>query len=45
MEEMTSCEVCAAVGISRHAVHGYEKAGLVSASGKYECSYLLHDVN
>lgn len=34
MKEMTLREVCESANVSRRAVQGYEKAGLVSASGK-----------
>lgn len=36
-------EVCETVGVSRRAVQGYEKAGLVSATGQNERGYLLYD--
>ena len=36
-------EVCDAFGVTRRAVQGYEKAGLVSAEGKNERGYLLYD--
>lgn len=45
MKNMTLHEVCDALDVSRRAVQGYEKAGLVSASGKNERGYLLYDVN
>lgn len=45
MRDMTLREVCVAADVSRRAVQGYEKAGLVSASGKSERGYLLYDVN
>ena len=41
MEDKTLHEVCEAFGVSRRAIQGYEKAGLVSASGKNERGYLL----
>lgn len=34
MSEITLREVCEKLGVSRRAVQGYEKAGLVTASGK-----------
>lgn len=34
MEEKTLHEVCEIYGVSRRAIQGYEKAGLVSASGR-----------
>jgi len=40
---MTLREVCDAVGVSRRAVQGYEKAGLVRATGKTSRGYLLYD--
>lgn len=45
MKDMTLHEVCDALDVSRRAVQGYEKAGLVSASGKNKRGYLLYDVN
>ena len=36
-------QVCADIGVSRRAVQGYEKAGLVSAVGKNKYGYLLYD--
>lgn len=44
MREMTLREICDSVDVSRRAVQGYEKAGLVSASGKNERGYLLYNV-
>lgn len=41
--EMTLREVCDSVQVSRRAVQGYEKAGLVSASGKNRYGYLIYD--
>ena len=43
MKEMTLREMCNTFEISRRAVQGYEKAGLVSASGKNARGYLLYD--
>ena len=43
MKDMTLREVCSAANVSRRAVQGYEKAGLVSASKKNERGYLLYD--
>ena len=37
--------MCDFAKVSRRAVQGYEKAGLVFASGKSERGYLLYDVN
>ena len=45
MAEMTLREVCTSIGVSRRAVQGYEKAKLVSASGKTERGYLLYDAS
>ena len=41
--EKTLREVCTAVKVSRRAVQGYEKAGLVSATGHNNRGYLLYD--
>ncbi len=41
--EMLLREVCNALGVSRRAIQGYEKAGLLSVSGKNERGYLLYD--
>ena len=41
--EKTLREVCAALSISRRTIQGYEKAGLVSPSGKNKYGYLLYD--
>ena len=43
MNELTLKEVCNKSGISRRAIQGYEKAGLVSATGKTARGYLLYD--
>ena len=45
MKDMTLREICNALNISRRAVQGYEKAGLVSASGKNERGHLIYDEN
>jgi DNA-binding transcriptional MerR regulator len=45
MKEMTLREVCKSCGVSRRAVQGYEKAGLISATGRNERGYLLYDEN
>lgn len=45
MNEITLREVCNGFGVSRHAVQGYEKAGLVSATGKNKRGHLLYDDN
>lgn len=41
--EKTLKEVCTVINVSRRAVQGYEKAGLVSASGHNNRGYLLYD--
>ena len=43
MQEMTLKEVCKKLGVTRRAVQGYEKAALVSFSGKNKYGYLLYD--
>jgi DNA-binding transcriptional MerR regulator len=43
VKDMTLREVCNACGVSRRAIQGYEKAGLISATGKNERGYLLYD--
>ena len=43
MREMTLKEVCKNLGVTRRTVQGYEKAGLVSCSGKSKYGYLLYD--
>lgn len=43
MEEMTLREICLSIGVSRRAVQGYEKANLVSATGKTDRGHLLYD--
>lgn len=43
MKDKTLREVCEAYGVSRRAVQGYEKAGLVAASGRNERGHLLYD--
>lgn len=45
MNEITLREVCDTFGVSRRAVQGYEKAGLVSATSKNRRGYLLYDIN
>lgn len=44
MTVMTLREVCDACGVSRRAVQGYEKAGLISASQRNERGYLLYGI-
>ncbi len=41
--ERTLKEVCDELVVSRRAVQGYEKAGLVTATGKNQRGYLLYD--
>lgn len=38
-------ELCDFIGISRRAIQGYEKAGLVSASSRNKYGHLLYDEN
>lgn len=45
MNDMTLREVCENTGVSRRAVQGYEKAGLVAATGKNNRGHLLYDEN
>lgn len=45
MKDMTLREVCDTITVSRRAVQGYEKAGLVSASGRNERGHLLYDAS
>ena len=41
--DMTLREVCTATNVSRCAVQGYEKAGVVRASGKTSRGYLIYN--
>lgn len=43
MIEMKLKELCERAGVSRRAVQGYEKAGLVSAVRKNGYGYLMYD--
>ena len=43
MEVMTLREICKALEVSRRAVQGYEKAGLVSATDRNKYGHLLYD--
>lgn len=45
MQELTLREVCAKYGVSRRAVQGYEKAGIVKATGKNKMGHLLYDAD
>lgn len=43
MEKFTLRRLCELGGISRRAIQGYEKAGLLSPIGRNERGYLLYD--
>lgn len=43
MQRKTLREVCNMVGVTRRAIQGYEKIGLVVSSGKNKYGYLLYD--
>ena len=43
MEELTLRQLYEKTGIPRRAIQGYEKLGLVCASGRNERGYLLYD--
>ncbi len=43
MKELTLRQVCREVGVTRRAVQGYEKRGLVKPSGKTKRGYLLYN--
>lgn len=43
MEERTFKEVCDLTGVTRRAVQGYEKAVLVTATGKNKYGHLLYN--
>ena len=43
MQNKTLREVCASCGVSRRAVQGYEKCGLVKPTGRTSRGYLLYD--
>lgn len=45
MHLMTLREICNVTKVSRRAIQGYEKAGLVSAISKNDRGYLLYDEN
>ncbi|MBQ7924685.1 MAG: MerR family transcriptional regulator [Lachnospiraceae bacterium] len=36
-------QVCDELGVSRRAIQGYEKKGLIAATGRTERGYLLYD--
>jgi len=44
MQEVTLREVCTKYKVSRRAVQGYEKAGIVKATGKNKMGHLLYDI-
>ena len=43
MGELLLREVCELVGVTRRAIQGYEKSGLVAATGKNKMGHLLYD--
>lgn len=43
MNCMTLREICETLGVSRRALQGYEKAGLVAATGRNKYGHLLYD--
>lgn len=43
MQDATLREVCVKYKVSRRAVQGYEKAGIVKSTGKNKMGYLLYD--
>ena len=43
MEGKLLKDVCELIGVSRRAVQGYEKMGLVAPTGKNKMGYLLYD--
>ena len=40
---ITLKELCEAANVSRRAIQGYEKEGLIKASGKNQMGYLLYE--
>jgi len=40
---MTLREICETLGVSRRTIQGYEKAGLVAATGRNKYGHLLYD--
>lgn len=44
MQAATLREVCTKYKVSRRAVQGYEKAGIVKATGKNKMGHLLYDI-
>lgn len=43
MNDLTLRELCRECGVSRRAVQGFEKQGLVKATGRTDRGYLLYD--
>lgn len=43
MQGMTLREVCNMLGVTRRAVQGYERTGMVTSSGKNKYGYLLYE--
>ena len=43
MNCMTLREICETLGVSRRTIQGYEKAGLVAATGRNKYGHLLYD--
>ena len=43
MDELLLREVCELVGVTRRAIQGYEKSGLVAATGKNKMGHLLYN--
>ena len=43
MNELLLREVCELVGVTRRAIQGYEKSGLVASTGKNKMGHLLYD--
>lgn len=43
MQDATLREVCDKYKVSRRAVQGYEKAGIIKPTGKNKMGYLLYD--
>ena len=43
MQDATLREVCAKYKVSRRAVQGYEKAGIVKSTGRNKMGHLLYD--
>jgi len=43
MSQLTLREICKVVGVTRRAIQGYEKIGMVQSTGKNKYGYLLYD--